>query len=79
MPAGFATDTIDGTPYQPRFMAVDVGGIPLGIVVAAVITHNHSVTYPPSPRTCCTALSRDGVIAHTLTALGEKELVTFPP
>ena len=79
LPGGLVNGTIVGTPYQPRFMAVDVVGMPLGMVVAAVMTHSHSLTYPPAPRTRCTAARLAGVICQTLTAVGENELVTFPP
>jgi hypothetical protein len=72
--------TMTGTPYQPRFMAVDDAGIPDGIDDFAVITHNHCVTYPPAPPSAFWTPARfAGDNCHVFTALGEKDDVTDPP
>ena len=79
-PAGLAIGTMTGTPYQPRFMAVDDVGIPDGIEDSAVITHSHCVTYPPAPpRACWIAATFAGDSCHSFTALGENDEVTLPP
>ena len=71
--------TMTGTPYQPRFMAVDDAGIPDGIDDFAVITHNHCVTYPPAPpRACWIAARFAGDNCQVFTALGENDDVTDP-
>ena len=41
MPDGLSIDTTAGTLYQPRFIAVELAGIPEGMAVLAVMRHIH--------------------------------------